>query len=139
MSKTNPTRKPVPARDAGTAGFFDGAKEGRLMVQHCQACGHHCLLGSKYCPQCLGLLQWVPASGKGILHTYALVHQKLHPAFAEDLPYPIGTVKLQEGPMLSLRLVDVLPADLRVGMPLKAQFIPNENAEATPVFGPDHG
>lgn len=140
QNATAPVRKPVPVRDVATAGFFDGAKQGKLMVQRCPSCGHQCLTGTKYCPNCVtGQLEWVPASGKATLHTYALVHQKSHPAFADDVPYPVATVKLAEGPMMNLRLVGIPAQDLRIGMALKAQFIPNENAEPTPVFGPDRG
>jgi uncharacterized OB-fold protein len=138
MNPSTPTAaaKPVPVRDAATAGFFDGARQGRLMVQHCDACQGSSLLGVKYCPHCLGPLRWAPASGLATLHTYTQIHQKVHPGFAADVPYLVSTARLAEGPMLTLRLVDFDAASARIGTALEVGFIDNGEAEPTPVWRP---
>lgn len=106
------------------------------MVQHCDACQRDSMVGAKYCPHCLSPLRWVPASSRATLHTYAVVHQKSHPGFADEVPYVIATGKLAEGPLMSLRLIGSDAASLRIGAPLQVGFLDNGEAEPTPVFRP---
>jgi uncharacterized OB-fold protein len=128
--------KPVPIRDERTAPFFDAAAEGRLAIQRCTACGRASLLGGSRCPACLGPLSWEPASGRGTIHSWTVMHQLAHPAFAAEIPYVIATVELEEGPKLTARLVDLPASDLRLGLPVAVRFVKNEGGEALPVFGP---
>ncbi|WP_175687524.1 zinc ribbon domain-containing protein [Burkholderia multivorans] len=59
MTESKTIAKPVPVRNAITAEFFEGARQGQLMLQHCAHCGHYSLHSGKYCPRCLGELGWV--------------------------------------------------------------------------------
>jgi len=54
--------------------------------------------------------------------SFAKVHQKFHPAFAAETPYPIATVELEEGPRLLTGLVGVESVPLKAGMPLVVVF-----------------
>ncbi len=127
--------KPAAFRDVGTAGFFDGAAEGKLMLQHCETCGKYSLTGVFYCPYCLSSVQWKPSSGRGTIHTWTLNHQVAHPAFAEETPYLSGTVELEEGPLLLVRLIDLKPEELSIGLPVRVRFINPNEGEAIPAFG----
>ncbi|MHB1420210.1 MAG: Zn-ribbon domain-containing OB-fold protein [Bacillota bacterium] len=129
--------KPAVIRDAGTAKFFEGAARGRLMLQHCAACGKYSFTGGRFCPHCLAPTEWVPACGRGVLYTWAINHQLTHPAFATEIPYLFGTVELEEGPLIVTRLVDLNREDLHIGLHVCVRFISNEHVEPLPVFGPD--
>ena len=107
----------VTATDSEHRGYYEHAKQGRLVVQRCTAC--KLLRGSigAACPFCTSLdWDWSPVSGRGVIYSYQIVTQAVHPAFADWLPYPIVLVELdeqrsvpwrggREGESVSLRLV----------------------------------
>jgi uncharacterized OB-fold protein len=38
--------------------------------------------------------EWIKASGKGTVYTYAVYHQVFHPSFEKDIPYVTAIIKL---------------------------------------------
>lgn len=135
-TKKDSISKPPVIRDEGTALFFDGAAQGKLMLQYCKNCGEYSLSGGKYCPCCLGPVEWVEADGCGTLFSWAVVHQLFHPAFAQDIPYVVAAVELHEGPVIYSRLLDVQADALRLGLPVRAAFLSEEDSEPLLVFRP---
>ncbi|MER2534113.1 MAG: OB-fold domain-containing protein [Rhizobiaceae bacterium] len=82
--------------------------KGELHVQKCEACGELNMYPRARCPHCYSSnLSWVRVSGRATLLSYTVVRTAAPKAFAEDTPYAIGIVKLDEGPQLMARL----PAD----------------------------
>ena len=129
--------KPIPQPDEPSQPFFDGAQRGELMIQHCTACGASLAPGSRACTECLSeALEWVPASGKATLFTFAVMHQKYHPGFFDALPYNIAVVELDEGPRLNTNVVGIANAELRVGMPLVVTFEDVGDGVVLPKFRP---
>ncbi|MGI8550342.1 MAG: Zn-ribbon domain-containing OB-fold protein [Dehalococcoidia bacterium] len=117
------SRKPIPQPDDASRPFFDGARRGVLMIERCLECQVYLAPGSFVCSECLGdRLEWVQASGRGTLFTFAIMHQRYHPGFAAELPYNIAVVELEEGPRLNTSIVGVRNEDLRVGIPLLVTF-----------------
>jgi hypothetical protein len=115
--------KPVPTPSADSLEFFEGAKQGRLLVQRCGDCGRCRFVARRRCDACGSPRSaWAQASGKATLISYARVHQKFHPAFAAETPYPIATVELEEGPRLLTGLVGTEGRTLKAGMPLRVVF-----------------
>ena len=116
-------QKPVPTPTPDSQPFYDGAKQGRLMIQRCGQCGVSRFVARSHCAEC-GSAQssWVQASGRATLVSWAHVHQKYHPAFLAETPYPIATVELEEGPRLVSDLVDLGGTTLRAGLPLRVVF-----------------
>jgi len=132
-----PPPKPLPEPDEASLPFFDGARRGELMIQHCLACGAYLAPGSFVCSECLGdALEWTPASGRATLFSFAIMHQRYHPAFAAEVPYNIAVVELEEGPRLNTNIIGVPNEALRVGMPLTVTFEPASEAVTLPKFRP---
>jgi uncharacterized OB-fold protein len=130
-------RKPIPQPDAVSRPFFEGAQRGELLIQRCTACGAHLAPGSRACTECLSeALAWVLASGRATLFTYAVMHQRYHPGFADELPYNLAVVELEEGPRLNTNIVDVANDELRVGMPLVVTFVEAGDGIVLPKFRP---
>ena len=78
--------------------FFDAARDNRLLVQRCLQCGT-AQLGSEICNHCFDArLEWVAASGKGVIHSFVVMHLSYHAAFVP--PYRSAMVELEEGPRL---------------------------------------
>ena len=129
--------KPVPTPSADSLPFFEGAKEGRLMLQRCGACGKHRFVARRRCDACGSPESaWVQATGNATLVSFARVHQKFHPAFAAETPYPIATVELAEGPRLLAGLVGVEGKPLKAGMALRVEFVAAGPEWKIPKFRP---
>lgn len=119
----SPPPKPVPIPDEASRPFFAGARERQLMLQRCSACGRWLWPVKARCPECWSpALNWTPASGKGTLYSFALMHQLYHPAFASELPYIIAAIDLAEGVRITSTIVGCSPDELRIGMPLEVTF-----------------
>ena len=115
--------KPVPIPDEISAPFFDGARDGKLMLQHCAACDRWSFPVRERCPHCFaGSLRWRAASGRGTLYTFAIMHQVMNPGFASAVPYNVAQVDLDEGVRMTSNVVEIGNDALRIGMRLEAVF-----------------
>ncbi|MHB8377407.1 MAG: Zn-ribbon domain-containing OB-fold protein [Dehalococcoidia bacterium] len=114
---------PIPEADEASAPFFEGARRHELMLMRCRACRAWRLPSRPRCPDCWSTdTEWARASGRGALYSWGIMHQKLHPAFAEKVPYQFAIVELEEGPRIVSDVVSVADGELRVGMPVHAVF-----------------
>ena len=130
MSAPRPP-KPVSQPDELTAPFFAAGEEGRLLLAVCDDCGEPRLPAASACPDCLGeAFAWKESSGRGVVYTFAVMHQRYHPAWEPDLPYNIAVVELDEGPRLPANLIDVENDAIAVGMPVEVVW---EREGETPV------
>ncbi|UVE93809.1 Zn-ribbon domain-containing OB-fold protein [Dietzia sp. B32] len=94
----HPSRRPLPAPTTLTAGFWDAAREERLVVQRCESCCTFRHYPRHRCPNCTGdAWQWTEVSGTGHIHSFTVTHQSFHPAWADRVPYVVATVELDEG------------------------------------------
>jgi uncharacterized protein len=130
--------KAVPEPDERSKPFFDGAREGRLMLQHCTACGEWMWPVRARCVACFAPdPQWSAAGGRGVVHSYTLVHHTSDPAFAAEIPFNVVLVDLQEGVRTFTTIVDVAPEDLQIGMAVHVVFEQLSPEVAVPKFAPD--
>ena len=114
--------------------FWEGAQQGRLLIQRCQGCGdlHH--PPGPVCPQCQSF-EWdtVQASGRGTVYSYVVMHYPEVPPY--EYPNPIGLIELEEGVRVVAQLVGVQPNQMQIGMPVQVEF--NTFGELTlPQFRP---
>src|SRR4051812_3493031 len=142
MTTTTEQSKPVPVPDELSAPFFDGAREGKLMLRRCESCGTHMWPVTRFgttviarCTNCLsGDVDWVPSSGRGELYTFALMHQPYDPSF--EIPYNLSIVELEEGVRTtSVNVVDCPSDELRIGMALEVVF-EDRDGVPLPMFRP---
>jgi uncharacterized OB-fold protein len=127
----------APEATPETQPFWDGCRDGVLMLQHCGACGEAYFPPSPYCPRCLSDdVEWKQASGRGRLHTYLISHRPA-PGFETDAPYAIAIVELDEGPRMMSYIVGVpnTPEHLVPDMDLQVTFEARGDVQV-PVFRP---
>jgi uncharacterized OB-fold protein len=118
-------RADIPIIDAASAPYWDGARQGRLLIAECGACGtvHH--YPRPFCPHCWSDdVHPLRASGTGTLYTYSTVYANDLPPFRERLPYVSAIVELAEGPRVMTTIEGAQPDALRVGMAVTASFRP---------------
>jgi uncharacterized OB-fold protein len=135
MSQT--ISKPSPIPDEASVPFFDGARNRRLMLQHCTACGTWSWPVRERCPHCFAAaLKWRQASGRGSLYTFTIMHQVMNPGFASVVPYNVAQVDLVEGVRVTSNVVGIGNDALRIGMPLEVVFEAVAEAVQIPKFRP---
>jgi uncharacterized OB-fold protein len=136
--------KPVPVPDEESRPFFEGALEGRLMLRRCPACGAFMWpvggIGTPLRPRCVecfsGKLEWAASSGTGTLYSFVLMHQVYDPAFADDVPYNIAVVELDEGVRMTTNIVGCPNDELEIGMRVEVTFEQLSEQVALPKFRP---
>lgn len=86
--------------------FRAGLVRGELLIQRCEDCSGLNLYPRYACPFCQSEnLGWQAAGGRGILHTHTVQRLGSPEGFADELPFGLGVVKLEEGVQLMVRLV----------------------------------
>ena len=113
---------PRPAITQDSAFFWEGLTQRRLLIRRCARCAHLHHPPGPMCPKCHSR-EWTAqaVSGRGVLHSYVIVHQPQLPGFT--YPLAVALVELGEGVRLLGNLTGTEPAALRIGMPLEAEFI----------------
>ena len=102
--------------------FYKFIDEGKLMAAKCQKCGTLHLPPRPACTNCFSKnLQWIPVNNTGKLRSYTVIH--VSPKQFEALtPYPIGIVKLDQGPQLLGMIMHTTPDQLKIGMDLTVEY-----------------
>lgn len=117
------TTKPMPRITPDSALFWAATAVGRFELPFCRECGRAHLPPGPVCPHCFSdHLEWRPASGRGRIATYTIVHKAWFEAFASALPYNVAQVELDEGPRLTASIVGVANDQLAVGLPVAVEF-----------------
>lgn len=127
--------RPRPAVTQDTAFWFEGTKQGKLLIQRCASCGRLRHPPGPVCPQCTSY-EWdtVEASGRGTVYSFVVNHYPQVPAF--DYPLPVGLIELDEGTRLVADIVGVDAAEVAVGMPVQAEFVAVDDELTLPMFRP---
>ena len=120
-------------RDDFSAPFFDAAARGELMLRFSPSSGEWSEPAAYVCSVSQAAdLEWRTASGQG-----RLVSWTIKPGRAKDdkpaVDTVIGIVEADEGPWLPLQFPDVDRAQLRVGAPVRVEFVQPEGGEHFPV------
>lgn len=115
--------RPLPRVTPDNGPFWEAARRHELRLQKCDDCGRIWWPPGPVCPDCLGQrYTWAPVSGRGTVSSFVVFHKAWFPAFANETPYAVVQVELEEGPRLTANLVDVPPAEVRVGLPVTVVF-----------------
>jgi hypothetical protein len=83
---------PPVASDPLTDFFWAGARERRLMIQRCRACGTYIHLPRPVCRACRSFdLAPEQVSGRGAVYTFTETHRPFHPFFVDRVPYLLSS------------------------------------------------
>lgn len=114
-------KRPLPGISDDTRFFWDGVREGKLLIQRCKGCGLLRHPPGPVCPSCHSF-EWdtQQASGRGTVYSFVVMHYPEVPPF--DHPNPIVLVELEEGTRLISQLVGVKPGDVKIGQAVQVEF-----------------
>ena len=119
-----------------TKPFWDGCREGRLLVQRDRETGrYHWPPKPGYWKG--GRLEWVPARGTGTIYTWVRGREPFLPAFHDLLPLPRVVVELDEGPRLVGYMVNCAPDAVHIGLRVRVVFRRLTEQVSLPVWEPE--
>jgi uncharacterized OB-fold protein len=117
---------PYPIESPTTAPFWEGLREGRLLLVRCQVCGRWYWPWSAcredHNAPYLENMAWEQASGNGRVFSFSHHLQQFHQDFPP--PHVYGVVELEEGPILPTSFVGLgdEPDPAWVGTPVRATY-----------------
>ena len=128
---------PLPRPYQDTAEYWSAAREHRFVLQRCKSCGEHQFYPRGVCSHCLSSdLEWKEASGRGTVYSFSVNHRAPHPGFADNLPFVLAIVALEEGPRMMTNIVDCDPESVTIGMDVTVTFDDISEEVTLPKFRP---
>jgi len=127
-----PWTRPIPV--AGE--FWAAAAEGRLLIQHCPACGHRQFYPRAWCTACGAEPAWEEVSGRGTVHTFTVIRQQGAKPFRDEIPYVVAIVELEEGPRMMANITGCPVEDVSIGMAVRAYVVEAEPGVGVPFWEP---
>ena len=105
------------------------------MIQHCKDCGGYIYFPRVLCPHCGSPdLEAHEASGRGTVYSTTVVRRK--PGRGGDLN--VVLVDLEEGPRMMIRVENIAPEKVRIGMAVTARIVAQDDGNIV-VFVPAGG
>ena len=129
-------QKPLPAITPLDKPFWEFARRHELRLQRCSDCRKFRYPTSPVCADCdSDSYEWEKVSGRGKIRSWVVFHHGYFPSFAEELPYNVAIVTLDEGPQMVSNIL--APNEtLRGNMPVQVVFEDATDEISIPKFRP---
>ena len=119
--------------DEIAAAYWEGAEQGRLVLQKCTHCGTIRHYPRVLCAVCWTFgVEYVEAAGHGTVHSWTVAHHAFAPDVADQVPYTLATIDLPEGVRVMGRLDPALTPS--IGLPVSIGFAPGTDGRPMPVL-----
>ena len=115
--------RPLPLPDQDTEAFWEGTRNQKLLVQHCASCERAQFYPRYFCTVCAGDVDWIEASGRGVVYTFSIVRQNATPPFDALVPYVLAMIDLDEGVRMMGNVTGIPVDEMRVGLPVEVHFV----------------
>ena len=134
---TTEWEKPLPTVSGETRPFWDACRRGVLLIQRCPSCDRYQFYPRGICANCWASdIEWVKSSGKGTVWSFTVTSQNRTRGFAEEVPYVVALVELDEGVKMFTNIIECDPGDVRTGMPVEVTFVWATEQISIPYFRP---
>lgn len=130
------TTRKLPALTPDNAPFWQGGRDGALLIHRCAACTRWFHPPSPICPHCASFdVAPRAVSGRGTVMSCTVNHQPWTPALTA--PYVVAIVELDEQPGLRVlsNIVGCAPEQVAIDMPVQVRFEQIEDVWL-PLFAP---
>ncbi len=129
--------KPLPIPSAESQPYWEALRERRLMMPRCDDCERSWFPPALLCPDGNGATwTWTQTSGRGRIFSYVVYHRVYHPAFAQEVPYAVAVIELDEGPRMISNVIGIAPDKLACDMRVEVVFEPVSDTITLPKFRP---
>jgi uncharacterized OB-fold protein len=97
--------------------FWEATRSKQLLVQRCEECGAAVWYLRERCSSCLGdQLRWTESTGDGTVYAFNVMRRPGNPMMADEVPYVLALVDLDEGYRMATNIVGCEPHEVRCGM-----------------------
>ncbi|HWP60695.1 MAG TPA: Zn-ribbon domain-containing OB-fold protein [Candidatus Acidoferrales bacterium] len=132
--------KPLPQITPLNQPFWEGAKDGKLVMQRCKDCRAWVWCPRPVCGECgSDSLEWTPLSGRGKVFAFTVIREVVGHAlrgFARDIPYVTAWIDLDEGPRFCSNIIGCPIESVRIGMDVQVTFEDTGQGVTLPKFKP---
>jgi uncharacterized protein len=129
MAEARVPQKSLPKVNKVDQPFWEGAADGKFLLQKCRACGKVQFFPRVACVDCFGILDWIESKGTGTIHSFTLVRVPRNPAFKDEVPIYYINVILDEGVLVESKLVGEKKDKVKLGDKVKVLFQQTHNPE----------
>ena len=92
-------------------------------MPRCDDCARFWFPPSLLCPHCgSDRSGWHEVSGCGRVFSYVVVHRVYHPGFADEVPYVVAVIELDEGPRMISNVIGIAPDKVACDMRVQVAF-----------------
>jgi uncharacterized OB-fold protein len=131
-------KHPTPNAAGTAAEYWRAAGEDKLALPYCASCAIFEWPPRARCRHCHGETSWRYASGGGRIVSFSVVQRAVNPELADEAPYVVAFVELDEGLRIFTNIVEVDAAAVTTGMRVRCRFEPALDAAVqVPVFAPE--
>lgn len=129
--------KPIPTPTLETEPYWEGCRHHQLRIQRCSNCHCYQFFPRIYCAKCFSeRVEWVNASGRAKVLSFTIVRRPVSPAFADEIPYIVALVTLEEGPQMMTNIVECAPEEVAIGLAVEVIFEDWSDRISIPQFRP---
>ena len=130
--------KPMPVVDHLSAPYWEGCRNGRLLVQTCGRCAKPRFPPAPVCQGCgYPDCEWIESSGRARVYSWIVVRHPI-PAeiYGDEVPYVVALVELAEGIRMPTNIVGCAPEAVAADMDVEVSFRDVGNGIHLPQFQP---
>jgi uncharacterized OB-fold protein len=122
MTNVESAPRPLPRVREIDREYWEGCRRGELRLQQCDSCQEWRFPPEPRCPNCLSSdHRWKVTSGRGKVWSWIVMHQKYFAGLADQLPYNVAMIQLEEGPLM-MSNVDYPNDQMECEMPVVVFF-----------------
>ena len=130
-------KKPIPVPSQESQPYWDGLREQKLMMPRCDDCKSYWFPPSLLCPRC-NSANWTWTQDERPRPHLQLrrLSPRLSSGFAQEVPYAVAVIELDEGPRMYSNVIGVAPDKLACDMKVEVAYEPITDAITLPKFKP---
>jgi len=119
------TGYPEPKITSLTQAFWEGCKQGRLLIQRCDDCAKFRFYPTETCPSCRSTrFTWSEVTGKGQVASWIVIHRSVDPIWQSLTPFISGVVEIDEqvGCWVPGLILGIEPDRIQHGLTVQVEF-----------------
>lgn len=117
------------------APFWDAWKADETFLLHrCGLCQRHDWPATSCPDHGMQAMEWQAVDAKGVVDTFTIFYRAYTKDMADQVPYTVAVVRMDDGPYFHTRLVHIDPKDVKVGLRVKLR---RGAGDDFPLFEPE--
>lgn len=125
-----------PVINVSNERYWNGLEKQELRIQFCPVCDEHVFPPRIACPHCFDDLEWVKATGDGVVYSYGVAH-RVYPSGSVPegvLPVTGAIIELAEGPLLVSNIIELEGREVQIGDAVEVKFEEHSSGINLPYF-----